>query len=623
VRCVAVSADGKVVASGAINTRVKVWDTATGRARLVLEQHRGAVLAVALTADGRTLASGGGDNAVRVCDTDGGKVWESFAGDWTRVTGLTFTPDGKGLAAACSDGWVRLWDVGTGKLRRKFRGSNKPQSVTITSDGRTLASGGLDGVVRLWDLSSGKELRLIRGGSRHMALAPDGKALATSSGKTITLWDATTGKERKTTAGHEFEVSALAFAPNSAFLASGSANGMMRLWDAVTGKQLGKLRLEFRTRVTSLAFTADSRTLVSGCRDGTIHVWQLTGPKQSSRAVPALPSRTLPVVVALSLSLNQDDPGKGERALKVPGLVRAAEEARLFPRISGYVEKWTADIGDRVKKAQVLAVLAVPEYEAELAQKKALVARAEAKVQHAQNLLKEATAALELVSSQIQEAEASFKNAQASLKYARATYERVKRLADSKSVGVAVLDEATNKLEVAKAALSAAESKLRVARASRNGTAAKQDTAESGVRVAKTLLDVARADLQRVAALLQYARIVAPFDGVITHRSVNTGDFATPSGDKSVPLYIVVRVDTVRIVVAVPDKAVPRLRVGTEATIKLDALPDRAFKGKVARLAGALDPAKRTLRAEIDLPNPDGKLLPGMSGTVTLMLGRD
>lgn len=283
VRCVAVSADGKVVASGCINTRVKVWDTGTGRMRLVLEQHRGAILAVALTADGRTLASGGGDNAVRVCDTSVGKVWESFTGDWTSVTGLTFTPDGKGLAAACSDG-VRLWDLASGKLRRKFPGGNRPRSVAITSDGRILASGNLDGTVRLWSLSSGKEMRAIRGGSRYMALAPDGRTVATSSGRAITLWNAATGKERKTGSGHEFEVTALAFAPNSAFLATGSVNGTIRLWNAATGKEICALRNEFRTRITGLAFTADSRTLVSGCDDGTVHVWQLTGSAKSSRA---------------------------------------------------------------------------------------------------------------------------------------------------------------------------------------------------------------------------------------------------------------------------------------------------------------------------------------------------
>ena len=79
----------------------------------------------------------------------------------------------------------------------------------------------------------------------------------------------------------------------------------------------------------------------------------------------------------------------------------------------------------------------------------------------------------------------------------------------------------------------------------------------------------------------------------------------------------------VRVVVAVPGADAPRLRVGTEASIKLDALPGQVFKGKVARTAGALDPSKRTLRVEIDLPNPGGKVFPGMSGTVALALGQD
>jgi RND family efflux transporter MFP subunit len=126
-----------------------------------------------------------------------------------------------------------------------------------------------------------------------------------------------------------------------------------------------------------------------------------------------------------------------------------------------------------------------------------------------------------------------------------------------------------------------------------------------------------------VEALLHYARIVAPFAGVVTHRSVNTGDFAAPPRGRATPLFTVARVDMVRVVVAVPDTAAPRVHAGTEVSIKVDVLPGQAFKGKVARTAGVLDTAKRRLRAEIDLPNPDGKLLPGMATTVTLHLGRE
>jgi RND family efflux transporter MFP subunit len=134
---------------------------------------------------------------------------------------------------------------------------------------------------------------------------------------------------------------------------------------------------------------------------------------------------------------------------------------------------------------------------------------------------------------------------------------------------------------------------------------------------------VAKADLERVAALLQYARIVAPFDGVVTQRTVSPGDLAAPPRGRDAPLFTVARVDMVRVVVAVPDAHAARVRVGVDAAVRLDALPGQVFKGKVSRLAGALDPTKRTLRVEIDLPNRDGKLLPGVHGHVVLMLGQD
>jgi multidrug resistance efflux pump len=309
--------------------------------------------------------------------------------------------------------------------------------------------------------------------------------------------------------------------------------------------------------------------------------------------------------------------------LKVPGSVEPFAEARLFARITGYVQKAQADIGDRVRKGRVLAELAVPEREAELARKKALVIQTEVEVQQAQGSLKEVSASVELTSAQVQEAEASVKRDQATLKFRTAQHSRIKTLVASGSVEQGLLDTETDRLNAAKAALNEAEFKLQTAKVARQKAAARRDTAEAGVRLAKARLDVARADLQRVTALLQYARIVAPFDGVVTRRSVSVGDLAAPPRGRAMPLFTVARLDTVRVVVNVPDKDAPRVRVGSEASIKLDALPGQVLKGKVTRTAAALDPAKRTLRAEIDLPNPDGKLLPGMYGTVTLKLGRD
>ena len=311
------------------------------------------------------------------------------------------------------------------------------------------------------------------------------------------------------------------------------------------------------------------------------------------------------------------------RELTLPAAVVAYEEVRLFSRLSGFVQKVQADIGDRVKKGQVLAVIAVPEVEAKLMQKKALVVQAEAEVQRAQLLVREASAALSNLSAQVEAAEAGGKAARAQLEYRRKQFERYKELGKAGTVDQRIVEEAGDRVKAAEAALAEAEAKLRTTKAARDQGTAQRGTAEVGVKVAQARREVAKADLERVAALLQYARIVAPFDGVVTQRTVSPGDLAAPPRGRDAPLFTVARVDMVRVVVAVPDAHAARVRVGVDAAVRLDALPGQVFKGKVSRLAGALDPTKRTLRVEIDLPNRDGKLLPGVHGHVVLMLGQN
>jgi multidrug resistance efflux pump len=311
------------------------------------------------------------------------------------------------------------------------------------------------------------------------------------------------------------------------------------------------------------------------------------------------------------------------RVLTLPGRVEAVETARLFAQVRGVVRKVQADIGDHVKQGQVLAELAVPDVEAEVARHQAGVVQADAEAQQAQLLLQEATAALDLLSAQVQEAEAGLQRARASRQQARANHERVRALFEQQAVGQKVLDEAADRLAAATAALAEAEAKLQAAAAARKAGLVRCQVADAGVKVAGVRREVARADLQRATALLSFARVVAPFDGVVVRRSVSPGDLAGPPQGEAKPLFIVARIDSVRVVVFVPDRDAARLRVGAEAAVRLDAFPGQVLKGKVARLAGALDGESRGRRAEIDLPNPDGKLLPGMSGSAAITLDQD
>jgi RND family efflux transporter MFP subunit len=133
-------------------------------------------------------------------------------------------------------------------------------------------------------------------------------------------------------------------------------------------------------------------------------------------------------------------------------------------------------------------------------------------------------------------------------------------------------------------------------------------------------LGVAEASRDYSQTMLQYTRILAPYDGVVTQRSINTGDFVQPAGTgtKGLPLYTVNQVDPVRVFVNVPGADAPWIKDGDRVSLRLQGAGGERFQGKVTRNARSLDARARTLRTEIDLPNPEGKLLPGMYVQATI-----
>jgi RND family efflux transporter MFP subunit len=129
------------------------------------------------------------------------------------------------------------------------------------------------------------------------------------------------------------------------------------------------------------------------------------------------------------------------------------------------------------------------------------------------------------------------------------------------------------------------------------------------VDAARERLEVAKAEVGRVEALLSYTKITAPYDGVVTRRSVNTGDFV--SGGEKVALFSVAQIDPVRVVVQVPEADAGLVKPGQEVSFAVQGLEGLPV-GKVRRTSWALEPGSRTLWTEIDLPNPKGLIRPGM-----------
>lgn len=243
-------------------------------------------------------------------------------------------------------------------------------------------------------------------------------------------------------------------------------------------------------------------------------------------------------------------------SLKLPGDTAAWYASTIYARVDGYVSAWHADIGDHVRKGQVLAVIDTPDLDAQLV-------AAEAKLK----------ASLAQIASR--EAEANF---------AKTTYERWR---DSPK-GV-VSDQ---EREAKKASYESAVARLNEAKA------------QSG-------LDQANVD--RFKALERFKQVTAPFDGIVTERRIDIGNLVTAgSNANTTSLYRMEQNNPIRVFANVPQSAAKDMKVGVRAQIQASNMPERLFEGKIARTAEAIDPQSRTLRIEVDIPNSDLSLVPGM-----------
>jgi multidrug efflux pump subunit AcrA (membrane-fusion protein) len=221
--------------------------------------------------------------------------------------------------------------------------------------------------------------------------------------------------------------------------------------------------------------------------------------------------------------------------VKRPGYnIEAYQRTPLYAKISGYVLKWNFDIGDRVRKDQVMAELWVPEMEVEVQQKQAAVDQAEA---------------------EIQQARAAVLRAQADYDRTKSQSERLAR------VGAKVLDQ--ENVEEARLGFEAARAGLAKAKADEG--------------VAEKRLEVTRKASDYSQTLLKYTKILAPFDGVVTQRNINERDFVQPAaGRKGEALFVVDQVDPVRVFIDVPEVEAVWLREGATASVRCQSLRGRS-----------------------------------------------
>ncbi|MBI5665965.1 MAG: caspase family protein [Nitrospirae bacterium] len=248
-----------------------------------LEGHSEEVRTIALSPDGKMLASGGEDEVVILWALSTGEKLQTLKGHSDEINSLAFSPDGKTLASGDSGETIILWNTATGEKVNTLKGEDSVLSLAFSPDGKTLASGDADETVILWDTESGKDIKTLKehsGEVYSVAFSPDGKTLASGSDdKTIILWDIAGGEKRSVLKGHKDAVNSVAFRPDSQILASGSSDKTIALWNIASGEKINMLA-DNKESVQSVAFSRDGKMLVSGNEDKTITVWDAqTGGK--------------------------------------------------------------------------------------------------------------------------------------------------------------------------------------------------------------------------------------------------------------------------------------------------------------------------------------------------------
>jgi RND family efflux transporter MFP subunit len=325
-------------------------------------------------------------------------------------------------------------------------------------------------------------------------------------------------------------------------------------------------RFSFVVEITALGLIAACLITATACGH--------SGGSSSSVSADALPRAAVVQVRRAPLS----------NTLSIAGEFLPYQEVELHAKVAGYIKNINVDIGDRVHTGQVLAVLEIPELTAELQAARAGVRHSQEEITRAQN--------------EVSRAEADH----AALHAAAA---RLKQASEARP-GLIAEQELDNTM------------------AKDRSAEAQVEAAKSALAASRQQLEVSQADQQHYAALSEYSRITAPFDGVVTWRYADTGSLiqAGTSNVSSMPVVKLSQVSVLRLRIPVPESLAGSVRDGEPADIRVKAT-DKHFSGKIIRSTDSLDRSTRTMQVEVDVPNGDYKLTPGMYADVSLRVQND
>ncbi len=333
IRTMSVSPDGSTIATVAQDTSVRLWDMETTARTIRSRGHGAAVHLVAFSPDGAVVASAGKDGAVRLWDVRSGDELQVLKVNEESVNGVFFSPDGRQIAASGDDNLIRIWDVSSATPVRELVGHTLPViQVEFSPDGRHILSCAPDGSPRLWDAASGAAIRTLEGGTElYMTcrFSPDSREVVASGySGVVHTFDVASGRIRSELEGHTSMAWGSAYDPTGRWLATGSDDRTVRLWDRTGGGSrvladlVGRVYwLDFhpdgsrigvptsdgalildaegdertalighRAEVNSLRFSPDGSLLATSSDDGTVRLWHADSGQPYWRAPILLPS---------------------------------------------------------------------------------------------------------------------------------------------------------------------------------------------------------------------------------------------------------------------------------------------------------------------------------------------
>lgn len=284
--------------------------------------------------------------------------------------------------------------------------------------------------------------------------------------------------------------------------------------------------------------------------------------------------------------------------------IEAYYEANLRARAAGVVKYIPKDVGASVKQGELLVEIDVPDLLQEVAQKDAVIEQRRQELLVARAKVKDALAQLDVARANIQQQETLVEQTRATRDLREKRWTRYKKLLADKAVPDNVVDEEERDHLAAVAAWQAAQVAVRKAQADFKEKEASLEGAQADVELRQTLIEVARKDRDRARAMADYAKLCAPFDGVIVRREVDLGTFVqNATSGASDPLMSVARTDVVTVSAKLPDNAAPFVSTNTEVSLLLDELPGVAIEGRITRFSPSVQTIDRTMRVEMDLFN--------------------